>query len=64
VAEGGEVLDRFEASQPVFACALGGPQRRTLHLVTAPAFGEARCAGKGLGKVEAVEVDVPGAGWP
>ena len=64
VAEGGEVLDHVEASQPVFACALGGPQRRTLHLVTAPAFGEALCAGKGLGKVEAVEVDVPGAGWP
>lgn len=64
VAEGGEVLDHVEASQPVFACALGGSQRRTLHLVTAPAFGEALCAGKGLGKVEAVEVDVPGAGWP
>ena len=64
VAEGGEVLDHVEASQPVFACALGGPQRQTLHLVTAPAFGEALCAGKGLGKVEAVEVDVPGAGWP
>jgi sugar lactone lactonase YvrE len=64
VAEGGEILHHVEASQPVFACALGGPQRRTLHLVTAPAFGEAVCAGLGLGKVEAIEVDVPGAGWP
>jgi len=64
LAEGGEVLDHVEASQPVFACALGGADRRTLHLVTVPAFGEAVCAGKGLGKVEVVEVDVPGAGWP
>ena len=28
------------ASQPVFACALGGADRRTLYLVTAPGFGE------------------------
>jgi sugar lactone lactonase YvrE len=63
IAEGGEVLDHVEASQPVFACALGGPDRRTLHLVTAPSFGSGR-AGQGEGKVEVVEVDVPGAGWP
>ena len=64
IAEGGEVLDRVEATQPVFACALGGDDRRTLYLVTAPAFGEGVCAGKGLGKVEAVGVEVPGAGLP
>jgi sugar lactone lactonase YvrE len=63
VAEGGEVLDHVEASQPVFACALGGPERRTLHLITAPGFGSDR-AGQGEGKVEVVDVDVPGAGWP
>jgi sugar lactone lactonase YvrE len=64
IAEGGEVLASVEASQPVFACALGGDDRRTLHLLTAPAFGEAICAGKGLGRVEVVSVDVPGAGLP
>ena len=64
IAEGGEVLDHVEAGQKVFACALGGDDGRTLFLVTAPAFGEAVSAGKGLGKVEVVEVDVPGAGWP
>ena len=64
IAEGGEVLAHVEASQPVFACALGGDDRRTLFLLTAPAFGEAVCAGKGLGRVEAVAVDVPGAGFP
>jgi hypothetical protein len=51
------------ASQPVFACTLGGPDRRTLYLVTAPAFGDDQ-AGAGRGRIEAVRVDVPGAGWP
>jgi len=63
VAEGGEILDTVVASQPVFACALGGPERRTLHLVTAPSFGDA-AAGSGAGRIEVVDVDVPGAGWP
>jgi sugar lactone lactonase YvrE len=64
VTEGGDIVATVTASQPVFACALGGADRRTLYLLTAPAFGEAQCAGKGLGRVEATEVDVPGAGWP
>jgi sugar lactone lactonase YvrE len=64
VAEGGEILDSVVASQPVFACALGGAEGRTLHLITSPGFGEATTSGKGRGRVEVVEVDVPGAGWP
>lgn len=64
VAEGGEIVERVAASQPVFACALGGPDRRTLYLITAPGFGDAVAAGKGLGRIEAVKVDVPGAGRP
>ena len=64
VAEGGAILDAVTASQPVFACALGGADRRTLYLITAPGFGEATCKGKGLGRIESVAVDVPGAGWP
>jgi sugar lactone lactonase YvrE len=63
VAEGGEILDEVTASQPVFACALGGPDRQTLYLVTAPAFGDEQ-AGRGEGRIEAAEVRVPGAGWP
>ena len=35
VAEGGEVLDRIEVDQPVFSCALGGEDGRTLAMVTA-----------------------------
>lgn len=63
VAEGGEILDSVVASQPVFACALGGPEGRTLHLITAPGFGPS-AAGSGAGRIEVVDVDVPGAGWP
>jgi sugar lactone lactonase YvrE len=64
VAEGGEIAESVVASQPVFACALGGTDRRTLYMMTAPAFGESSCAGKGLGRVETFEVEVSGAGWP
>ena len=63
VAEGGEILDHVVASQPVFACALGGADRRTLHLITAKRFG-ASAVGSGTGRIEVVDVDVPGAGWP
>lgn len=64
VAEGGAILEVVEASQPVFACALGGPEGRTLHLITAAGFGDTVAKGTGLGKIEVTEVDVPGAGWP
>lgn len=64
ILEGGEVTHRVTASQGVFACALGGEDRRTLFMVTATTFGEEACAGKGLGRIETVRVDVPGAGFP
>jgi len=64
VTEGGEVTDVVIASQPVFACALGGGDRRTLHLITAPGHGEDVCAGKRQGRIETIEVEVPGAGSP
>lgn len=64
IAAGGEVVGHVEASQTVFACALGGEDRRTLFLLTAPSFLPDQVAGKGLGRIEATVVDVPGAGWP
>ena len=63
VVEGGEITHSVVASQPVFACALGGDDRRTLFLITAPAFGEAQ-RGVGAGRIETVTVDTPGAGHP
>jgi sugar lactone lactonase YvrE len=64
VSPGGEVLDSLTASQPVFACALGGDDRRTLYLITAPGFAGAATDGRGRGRIESVTVDVPGVGRP
>jgi sugar lactone lactonase YvrE len=64
VAEGGEVLDRVTTSQPSFAVALGGPDRKTLFLMTAPGSAADVVGTARAGKVEAVEVDVAGAGLP
>jgi sugar lactone lactonase YvrE len=62
VAEGGEVLETVVASQAAFACALGGADRRTLLLCTAP---EASAEGRAAmaGRIEAIEVTTPGAGY-
>jgi sugar lactone lactonase YvrE len=68
VAEGGEVLDEVRVAEdgrhPV-ACVLGGPDRRTLYLLTATTYGEAEPSlAARAGRVEQVRVDVPGAGRP
>jgi sugar lactone lactonase YvrE len=65
VREGGEVVDEVKGTHPgAFACMLGGDDRRTLYLCTAPTHvpDEARVAHGG--RIEAVRVDVPGAGLP
>jgi sugar lactone lactonase YvrE len=63
VREGGEVLATVAADRGCFACALGGPNRRTLFVTAAGWAGPGGMTG-GTGQVLAVEVDVPGAGWP
>jgi sugar lactone lactonase YvrE len=65
IREGGEVLDEVKGTHPgAFACMLGGADRTTLYVCTAPTHvpDEARRA-RG-GRIEAVEVDVAGAGLP
>lgn len=63
IAADGRVVATVEASQPAFACMLGGDDRRTLLVCTAPGSDDAgRAAGEG--RIEAFAVDVPGAGWP
>jgi sugar lactone lactonase YvrE len=66
VAEGGEVLRVVELDRGGFACALGGPGRSTLFIVAAEwrGMGAAEMVTPGSGQVLAVEVEVPGAGWP
>ena len=65
VREGGEVVDEVKGTHPgAFACMLGGADRCTLYLCTAPTHvpDEARVAHGG--RIETISVDVPGAGWP
>jgi len=64
VAEGGEVTSRASTSANTFACMLGGSQRRTLFIMTSPTSDRFSLAGTTPAKIEAVEVDVPGAGLP
>jgi sugar lactone lactonase YvrE len=66
VAEGGEVLQTVELDRGGFACTLGGPGRNTLFIVAAEwrGMGEAEMVTPGSGQVLALEVEVPGAGWP
>jgi sugar lactone lactonase YvrE len=64
VAEGGEILTTVNTGERrCFACMLGGVDRRTLFLCVAEGFsGDAMR--RRTGAIEAVDVDVPGAGWP
>jgi len=67
VAEGGRELQRVELDRGGFACALGGADGTTLFVVAAEWRGFSAAGGpvpSGSGCVLALEVDVPGAGWP
>ena len=66
VAEGGAELATVPLDRGGFACALGGPHGTTLFITAAEWRGmtDARMVTPGSGQVLAVDVDVPGAGWP
>jgi sugar lactone lactonase YvrE len=59
ITEGGEISDALETSQPCFAVALTGADRRTLACCTAPGSLPGEVATDQLGKLEGVEVTVP-----
>jgi len=64
VAEGGEVLQVIDLDRGCFACALGGPDRRTLFMTVNEWGGAEGMGGTREGQVLAVKADVPGVGWP
>ena len=64
VREGGAVTDRFKPSLRPYACMLGGSDRRTLFVVTAETHDPTEALAKRSGRIETVEVQVPGAGLP
>ena len=64
VREGGEVAARVGVDTQAFACMLGGPERRHLFVCTALDSGPEKCKESRSGRIEYIEVDVPGAGRP
>lgn len=65
VEDGGTITDRIPVpGKRAVACALGGPQRQTLFLLTAETTLEDLAQGQSIGRIETVRVDTPGAGLP
>ena len=64
VAEGGDVVDRITTSQNCFACMLGGDDRCTLFVMTAPTSTESVVSTTRTGRIEQARVEVGGAGLP
>ena len=64
MAEGGAVLQRVTVSNHAFACMLGGPDRRTMFVLTADYSIPEYCRSHATGGIETLTVDVPGAGLP
>ena len=63
VAEGGRILTRIPIDRSAFALMLGGPERRTLHIMAAR-WNPADPWGERTGRVLTAPAPAPGAGWP
>jgi sugar lactone lactonase YvrE len=65
VVEGGTVTDRIDmGDRNAIACALGGPERRTLFMLSSTSAYPQRLVGTKLSRLDATIVDIPGAGLP
>jgi sugar lactone lactonase YvrE len=64
VREGGAVAERIPVGRMAIACMLGGPDRRTLFVLTADVLEPEECTARRSARVEIARVDVPGAGLP
>ncbi|MDF1733939.1 MAG: SMP-30/gluconolactonase/LRE family protein [Minwuia sp.] len=64
VFDGGRIVEEVPLKdRGAYACMLGGPQMRHLFVITNQDSGP-EISGKGLGMIEVMEVEVPGAGLP
>jgi len=67
IREGGEVLERIDLDRPCFATMLGGPDRRTLFMLTADWNGTGGIddvVNARTGTVLVADAPAPGVGWP
>ncbi len=63
-AEGRERQRIGVPGRRAIACALGGPERRTLFCISAETSHEELHQGKSSARIDVVEVETPGAGYP
>ena len=62
---GGNATDSVDVGERMaIACSLGGPEHRTLFLLSSTDAYPQRLAGTRLSRLDAVTVDIPGAGLP
>jgi sugar lactone lactonase YvrE len=65
IAPGGEILERIETGDRLaIACTLGGPDLRTLFLLTSRALPGESIRGTHDATIDVVDVERPGAGSP
>src|SRR5262245_55616660 len=65
VREGGQVLQTIELDRGCFACALGGPDRKTLFMMATRWNGpRSMFAEPRTGQVLTADAPAPGVGWP
>lgn len=64
VEQGGRITDRVEVDRGCYACTLGGPDGRTLFLLTGHFGSPSKSLAERPGRVETVTVDVPASGSP
>ena len=64
VREGGELTHRIKVSTKPYACMLGGLDRRTLFIATAETASPPEARARRSGRLEIIQVDVPGDGLP
>jgi sugar lactone lactonase YvrE len=66
VREGGDVLQTIDLDQGAYSCMLGGDEQPTLFITAAdwPGMSAASTTTAWNGRLIAVPVATPGAGWP
>ncbi len=64
VQEGGNITHRLNVTTKPYACTLGGPGRRTLFICTAGSSNPDEVLAEPNGKIEIIDVEIPGAGRP
>ena len=64
VAPGGEIVAKVETAEPCYACMLGGDDRRTLYIMSAPSSMPDVVSKARLGSVVYAQVSASGTGRP